>query len=137
MHQIYMDYAATTPTDKRVIEGMLPYFGDIYGNPSSLHAFGQAPAHVAHPFVHLLPGEVDVGVIMKDQGDDSQSVLGHRAHGDQARQPAHGGFHGVGDEPLPADAPKVPLEVRELRVQERQLALNDAVGVRIHAAPVL
>jgi cysteine desulfurase len=41
MNPIYMDYAATTPTDKRVIEAMLPYFGEVYGNPSSLHAFGQ------------------------------------------------------------------------------------------------
>ena len=41
MHPIYMDYAATTPADKRVIEAMLPYFGEVYGNPSSLHAFGQ------------------------------------------------------------------------------------------------
>ena len=41
MHPIYMDYAATTPTDKRVIEAMLPCFGEVYGNPSSLHAFGQ------------------------------------------------------------------------------------------------
>ena len=41
MQPIYMDYAATTPTDKRVIEAMLPCFGEVYGNPSSLHAFGQ------------------------------------------------------------------------------------------------
>ena len=41
MNPIYMDYAATTPTDKRVVEAMLPYFGEVYGNPSSLHAFGQ------------------------------------------------------------------------------------------------
>ncbi|HBB16124.1 MAG TPA: cysteine desulfurase NifS [Syntrophus sp. (in: bacteria)] len=41
MHPIYMDYAATTPTDKKVIEAMLPYFGEVCGNPSSLHAFGQ------------------------------------------------------------------------------------------------
>ena len=41
MNQIYMDYAATTPTDKRVVEAMLPYWGEIYGNPASLHAFGQ------------------------------------------------------------------------------------------------
>jgi len=41
MDPIYMDYAATTPTDKKVIEAMLPYFGQVYGNPSSLHAFGQ------------------------------------------------------------------------------------------------
>jgi cysteine desulfurase len=41
MNQIYMDYAATTPTDHRVVEAMLPCFGEVYGNPSSLHAFGQ------------------------------------------------------------------------------------------------
>ena len=41
MNPIYMDYAATTPTDRRVVEAMLPCFGDIFGNPSSLHGFGQ------------------------------------------------------------------------------------------------
>ena len=41
MNQIYLDYASTTPTDKRVVEAMLPYFGDIFGNPASIHAFGQ------------------------------------------------------------------------------------------------
>ena len=41
MNPIYMDYAATTPTDQRVVEAMLPCFGEIYGNPSSLHGFGQ------------------------------------------------------------------------------------------------
>ena len=38
---IYMDYAATTPLDKRVLEAMLPYFSDSFGNPSSVHRQGQ------------------------------------------------------------------------------------------------
>jgi cysteine desulfurase len=39
--QLYFDYAATTPIDPRVLSAMLPYFQDIYGNPSSLHRAGQ------------------------------------------------------------------------------------------------
>ena len=38
---IYMDHSATTPVDKRVLDFMLPYFGEKYGNASSLHSLGQ------------------------------------------------------------------------------------------------
>lgn len=41
MSSIYLDYAATTPVDPRVVEAMLPYFNDNFGNPSSVHIFGQ------------------------------------------------------------------------------------------------
>lgn len=41
MNRIYLDYAATTPTDPEVVKAMSPYFTDIFGNPSSLYAFGQ------------------------------------------------------------------------------------------------
>ncbi len=38
---LYLDYAASTPVDQRVMEAMLPYFGQVFGNPSSIHLLGQ------------------------------------------------------------------------------------------------
>lgn len=42
---IYLDYAATTPLDDRVLERMLPYFQQDFGNPSSSHQIGQTAEH--------------------------------------------------------------------------------------------
>ena len=39
--RIYLDYAATTPCDPLVLKAMEPYFFEQFGNPSSIHAFGQ------------------------------------------------------------------------------------------------
>ena len=39
--QVYLDYTATTPVSPEVLEAMLPYFSEIYGNPSSVYSFSQ------------------------------------------------------------------------------------------------
>jgi cysteine desulfurase len=41
MKRIYLDHAATTPTHPEVVKAMLPYFTDVFGNPSSIHSYGQ------------------------------------------------------------------------------------------------
>jgi cysteine desulfurase len=41
MKRIYLDYTATTPTRPDVVKAMLPYFTDVFGNPSSIHSYGQ------------------------------------------------------------------------------------------------
>jgi cysteine desulfurase len=41
VNKIYLDYAATTPIDRRVFDAMLPYFRENFGNSSSTHEYGQ------------------------------------------------------------------------------------------------
>ena len=41
MRTIYFDYNATTPLDPVVRDAMLPYLGEVFGNPSSVHHVGR------------------------------------------------------------------------------------------------
>ena len=41
MHRVYLDNSATTPVDPRVVEALLPYLSEKFGNPSSVHFYGQ------------------------------------------------------------------------------------------------
>ena len=41
MRSVYLDYNATTPLDPKVREAMLPFLGDFFGNPSSIHHIGR------------------------------------------------------------------------------------------------
>lgn len=51
---IYLDYNATTPVDPAVLEAMLPYLREHFGNPSSQHAYGRR----THEAVELARGQV-------------------------------------------------------------------------------
>jgi len=39
--RVYLDHNASTPVHPEVVAEMLPYFSDVYGNPSSVHGFGR------------------------------------------------------------------------------------------------
>ena len=54
MDPIYLDYNATTPVDPQVLEVMLPYLRDQFGNPSSSHVYGQR----THSAVDTARGQV-------------------------------------------------------------------------------
>lgn len=41
MKEVYLDYSATTPVKKEVLDEMIPYFSDFYGNPSSLYSLSE------------------------------------------------------------------------------------------------
>lgn len=65
MKRIYMDHAATTPTAPEVLDVMLPYFSDNYGNASSLHSFGRDSREVIEDarsrvakFINAEPSEI-------------------------------------------------------------------------------
>ena len=64
-HPVYLDNAATTPVDPRVLEAMLPHLGGPRGNPSSLHASGAAAREAVEggreevaALVGAAPGEI-------------------------------------------------------------------------------
>jgi len=78
MHTVYLDHAATTPLDPRVLEAMLPYLTENYGNANSTHHLGQkakvevedAREKVAH-LINAEPAEI----IFTSGGTESDNAV--------------------------------------------------------------
>jgi cysteine desulfurase len=76
MKRVYLDYAATTPADARVAEAMRPYFTEKFGNPSSLHFFGQeakAAVEKAREKVALLIGARPEEIVFTSGGTEANN----------------------------------------------------------------
>ncbi|MHC3993461.1 NifS family cysteine desulfurase [Thiomicrolovo sp. ZZH C-3] len=63
--QVYMDNNATTMVDPAVVEAMLPFFSEQYGNPNSLHKFGTA----SHPAIAKAIDQVYTAINASDNDD--------------------------------------------------------------------
>lgn len=63
--QVYLDNNATTMVDPAVVEAMIPFFGDIYGNPNSLHRYGTA----SHPAITKAINQMYKGINAGDNDD--------------------------------------------------------------------
>ncbi len=85
MQRIYLDHNATTPVHPAVLEAMLPYFGAEFGNPSSVHQFGQRASHAieqARESVAALIGARSSEIIFTSGGTEADNaaifgVIGH------------------------------------------------------------
>jgi cysteine desulfurase len=75
---IYMDYHATTPVDPRVLDAMLPYFSQVFGNASSRqHSFGRAALEAVEKARHQvaqLVGARDQEIVFTSGATESNNV---------------------------------------------------------------
>ena len=78
MSDIYMDNNATTMVDSEVVEEMLPYFSDQFGNPSSIHSFGNKVGlslkKARKQVQQLIGAEFDSEIIFTSCGSESDST---------------------------------------------------------------
>jgi cysteine desulfurase len=77
MKKVYLDHSATTPVREEVGEAMAPYFSDIFGNPSSLHSFGQGARRAIEASRKKIAGILNVNageIIFTSGGTESDNL---------------------------------------------------------------
>ena len=76
MRTVFLDFGATTPADAEVVQAMLPYFSEAFGNPMSLHEWGQAAKEAverARGEVAALIGALPEEVIFTASGTEANN----------------------------------------------------------------
>jgi cysteine desulfurase len=90
MRRVYLDNSATTPVDPRVVEALMPYLAGKFGNPSSVHFFGQearAAVDRARREVAALVGARPNEVVFLSGGTEANNLA---IRGVAEQQAAHG-----------------------------------------------
>ena len=74
---IYLDHAASTPVLQEIINEMLPYLGNLYGNPSSIHTYGiksKIAIQIARKRVAMLIGSKPSEIFFTSGGTESDNL---------------------------------------------------------------
>ena len=78
MPPVYLDHNATTPLDPKVRAAMLPWLAETFGNPSSVHSFGQAAREAvegARQSVAALLGALPAEIVFTSSGTESNNAV--------------------------------------------------------------
>lgn len=127
MRRVYLDHNATTPLDERVLAAMLPFLGPEFGNPSSLHWYGQrarAAVEEARSRVARLIGAEPAEVVFTAGGSEADN-LALRGVAARAHPPRHGivcsavEHHAVLNTAKALRAEGVPVEIVGVDAQGR------------------
>jgi len=76
MKTTYLDHAATTPADPAVVQAMIPYFHDAFGNPSAIYSYGQeakSAIEKARSSVAILIGARDEEIVFTSGGTEADN----------------------------------------------------------------
>ncbi len=78
MNRIYLDHAATTPVDPEVLQAMVPFYTESFGNPSSIHSFGRENKKVLEEARTIVAKELGANepgeIIFTGSGSESDNM---------------------------------------------------------------
>ncbi|MCO5295443.1 MAG: cysteine desulfurase [Fimbriimonadaceae bacterium] len=139
----YFDHAATTPVDPRVVREMLPYLGEAWGNPSSIHACGrrakQAVEHARERVAELLGAEDPSEIVFTAGASEANNwvleqfptgAVGPFEHPSVAAVARKRGFSTLGNDGFALLPPESPVEMVSV------MAVQNEVGARFDLAPL-
>jgi len=89
MRKVYLDNIAATPLHPEVLEAMLPYLRDTYGNPQSIHSWGDAPREAIEgaraKLADLIGGQAEEIIFTSGGTESNNFALNGLAHAYQGR----------------------------------------------------